>query len=114
MAFRTRIRSVRFKDTGCEVRLLKSRVEDENTRTIAHLKEMVGYYATHYADMAGCVLIVWDHKGRNNVTVRIGDTSNIGTADLPTWAAERIRRYFNEHDARLVVKEMFGIHDENA
>lgn len=109
MAFRTRIRAVRFKSGG-EVRLLKSDTAQLSDKCAKGLSRAASECLDLYeGEMAGFALVVWCNRGTSTAAVDIQMTSQINSSQVPGFVAERISRYFNAHDAEAEVKRILGI-----
>ncbi len=112
MAFRTRIRAVRFKSGG-EVRLLPSQRELQHNKIVGILKDSVRSYLELYEGrMAGFALVVWDVDMRSSATLRMTPTSQVNTTQAPAFVGERLRREVSIDDAEEAVRDMFGIPDK--
>ena len=110
--FRTRIRAVRFK-AGGEIRVLPSACEQNHSKCLKLLTEAVETYRSLYAgEMAGYLLIVWDRKGQSSLSRQTTSSDPIGSALLPTFAAERVRRAQNDKDAEDTVRHVLGLPDD--
>lgn len=105
-----RIRSVRFKNGGGYVRVLKSRREAEHKDVLRCLHEAVQWADDHHNNsLVGYALVAWDQDGMTSTDCRIANSGRVSSFHLPQFVAECIRRDLAERDAGGVVKRMLGI-----
>lgn len=112
MAFRTRIRAVRFKSGG-EIRLLPSAAEAQHAKVIGDLSDAVELYRDLYAgELSGYALVVWDYKGVSSVAHATSPNGNpIGDHTLAAFVAGRIRASLVDTDAAKTVRKFLDLPD---
>lgn len=110
-AARIRIGWIRPKSGG-RFRVLPSLKQRIADNALEIFRQHVNYVNEMYADdLSGYILIPWNATGQHNVYLYVADGNNMRPNNLPSWAAEAIRRELCERDTRSYVRRTLGYDD---
>lgn len=108
MAFRTRIRAVRFKSGG-EVRVLPSVREGISADLLAELHDTASdIWSRHGGKVAGFALVAWTADHDVAAHVQNTETSPHPVSVLPAMCADSVRRVLN----KVQVNRLLGRDDD--
>lgn len=111
-AVKLRKRSITFKNGGY-IRLLPSTREQEHAKMAKNLRLAVADYIAQFdGQMAGFALIVWGVDSASCASIHNAETSPMNSSQIPSFAADRLRRRLSDSDANGIVRDYLGLPDE--